>query len=565
MLALLLVPILSTATVSTDTARVPPPIRARAEIRVPRIQPGSKELQHTLDHFYDRAAASAASALPHAGTTDATAGEGITDPLQEPPFDATWDSLTLSEAASRFDKDETTTTGLSEDAPEALRWLANRIYEHKGGKASFNELTRELKLIAGLKDEQKFAFVSQLRSPMPVYVSLAASHATHSLEARAEVQRMTALLGKSGLTISDFIAAKDSEERFAASFILRAHSYDALIPYLKTRPEEGKAIARYLFSEKRPEVIRDRAAVIESFAVQLAAYDRKAFDRFGVGLLEQAEDKDSKVARRAALLLKLNESLWPRYAARIDAAAADLPPALFDDPRLVPATPYPFWPKDHIKVTLHFAAQPKEALKPGESTSYAEWLAFFKARGFAIGTLGPDGVEMIKTIDGVTLALVAKVYTGDEEGFLVGKEKERFLADIQHDLRDPEVQGVAARSHAQFFFPAMFGKSVTKGKFWFDGACRGSWYAEDLEKRCPTCSAAGNSGTGRGQVNDKALLAILEGLVRREEWEAIGKDLKTALPAANSRFFGPWTPRYHTALDLLKKYPPVVNPAGTSR
>jgi len=554
-------PAVSTQPVVSTQTVVAPPLPRRPLPRIPRIMLDDKDLKGKLDKIYDSSASGADSA-------PVVVAGPATDPLAEPEFDESWAPIArglwagpkaqqsaLAKLSARYALDEESLTGLSVDSPEALRLLATAIHAHKGGVKAFPELTRELKLVADLKLVKKTAFAASLVSALPVYVAISASHASHFTDAQAYFKRMTSLLDRSKTPVSQYIARIDPEERYAAAFLLRLHAYDALVGYLNRRPAEAKAVAAYLISEKRPDLIRERAAQIEAFTVQLAAYgrDSHAIDQFGEGLLDQAKNAKPAVGRRAALLLKLNEGLWPRYKGRIAEAAELLPEEVLADERLTSPTPYSYWPEDRIALTIHFPRK----------DSYADWLKYFTQRGYAVGKTGPEGVELTKRAGSVTVSMLAKMYTGDEEGFLGGPEKERFLKAVSRDLRDPAVQGVVVRTHAQFFYPAMFGKSVTKGKFWLDGSCRGSWYAEDLEKRCPTCSPVGNAATGMGEVTNPALYAIVEGLAARKDWAGIGKDLKAALPKAASRFMGPWTPRFHTALDLLKQYP-VTSPPDVS-
>lgn len=548
----------SSETVHQALRRLPPP----RPPRIPRIAP-DKDMKRNLDIFFD--------ALPN--DTDSSpvmvTAPTSTPSLEEPAFDASWSPIAkglwsgpkaqaaaLVRLAARFQKAETP-AGLSDDAPEALRLLALAISDRKGGKAAFAELNRELQLVADLKLEQKQAFASSLRSPVPAYVAVGASHAPHFTDAQAYFGRMTGLLAPTGVTLTQWMDTQDTEQRFAAAFLLRLHAYDALLPYLNRSPSEAQAMVPFLFSEKRSGGIRDHATQLEALTVQMAAYGRGsgAFDAFGAGLLERAGNAAPAVARRAALLLKLNAELWPRYAPRIAEAGAAVPDALLADPRLKGQTPYERWPEDRLAVSLHFPRK----------DSYAAWLRYFQARGYEVGSLSADGVELVKTVGAVTLSVTARMYVGDEEGFLKDAEKDRFLAAVSRDLRDPALQGVVVRTHAQFYYPALFSKKVTPGKLWLDGSCRGSWYAEDLERRCPTCAPIGNTATGMGELTNPVLYQVLEGMAARKDFDAIGADLKRALPKASSRFLGPWTPRYHTALDLLKSYPPPMQDAGTSR
>ena len=152
-------------------------------------------------------------------------------PWQEPVFDPSWRKASaqlwskkdqgkgIQALASRFTEAEGTETGLSEDAPEALRLLTLAIKDGKGGDKAYKELNRQLRMVADRLPEQKEAFAAQLRSPWTVYAVLGASHAPHSLDAQLYFKAMEKHLDDSGLTLSAFMADQDPKGRLASSFL----------------------------------------------------------------------------------------------------------------------------------------------------------------------------------------------------------------------------------------------------------------------------------------------------------------------------------------------------------
>ncbi len=477
-------------------------------------------------------------------------------PWREPVFDPSWRPIAkalwsrrysargLKALSRRFSIDENAPTGLSADSPEALRLLTLALHENKGHpKALTEELRWQLVRIADLKDEQKLLLAQKIISPRTVYVMLSRKFASHSMESRLLFWHMQALLHDSGRTITDFIAEEDPKNHFAQVFLLRAQAYDVLIPYLRENPAEAATVVPLLFPAQRPQDIRRYASQLEGLMPQLSPQrrDSRALENFIQALEKEATENPGAAARRIALFLKVNESLLPaKDKPRIDSLAQSLPPDLLRQIGGSPQAPYDSWPKDRWTFSFHFAS----------TDNYKSWLSTFQARGYE---LTPPSINkalaVAKNFDGLKVTLAATLYPGDKEGFLRGSEKNRFLAAVSRDLRDPQVQGVILRNHAQFPLVNLVKKGITPGKFVMDGSCRSAWDLQRLRRLCPSCSFILNTGTGYAQTNTKTFIPLVEGLARHATWEEIGR----SLPKSSTRIQGPWTPSFTGALRALEE------------
>jgi len=477
-------------------------------------------------------------------------------PFVEQPFDDSWTqtranlndpkrrSQGLKDLSSRFALDEASETGLTPDAPEALRLLALTIHEGRGGTAAAVEFKRELSLAANLEPGQKAAFARTLSSPLTVYAALGRSYAPHALDSQLYFKRMEVLLDGEGRSLTGFIQEVDPKGKRAANFLLRSHAYDALIPHLNRRPAEAARIAPMLFPD-RPKEIREKASQLEGLITQLAAKGRRsgALSSFIRGLQDQAGSVSDSAALRIAVYLKVNENILPASERNnIDELAKRIPPGLLESSGLLPPEPYDSWPADSWNFVLHFAS----------TDSFKAWQKRFVERGYAPEPGADKETASVSRMFGpLKITLTARLYPGDKEGFMRGGVAKKFLADVKRDLRDPSVQGVMMRNHAQFHIADLFGKKVTPNKLVLDGACRSAWDLQTLRSRCPTCSFIVNTGTGRGHLNNEAALAVIEGLARRAGWVEIGEEWTRLDPSA-SRIQGPWTPPYAEALAILE-------------
>ncbi|UPT73866.1 MAG: hypothetical protein M0D55_18800 [Elusimicrobiota bacterium] len=179
------------------------------------------------------------------------------------------------------------------------------------------------------------------------------------------------------------------------------------------------------------------------------------------------------------------------------------------------------------------------------------YLSRFLARGYT-STITAEGHPVLtKDFNGTTLRLVSKLYVGDEDEFLRGAEAQRFLNSITKDLRDPSVQGVVLRNHAQFRISNLFDAKTNPNKLMLDGACRSAWDLKTLRRKCPSCLFILNTGTGRGKLNNDAVITVVEGLARQLEWQEIGAEFARFAPSTSARIQGPWTPPFAEALRVL--------------
>ncbi|MCX5790524.1 MAG: hypothetical protein NTX64_18785 [Elusimicrobia bacterium] len=511
------------------------------------------------------AAVPAAAPIPAAAATppsESSLALSSPQPYKEPPCDPAlkplardlWSAKRRARALrgleNRFQPDEDSDTGLSPQAPEALRLVAAAVHEGKGGPEAPAVLRRMLARVAGLDPDQKDAFVAGINSPLAAYVILGRSRAPHAYESRLYFQRMVELLD--GRRLTDFVREQDPAGKTSTNFFLRVHAYDSLIPYLNQKPAEAAALAEFLFPDGPTRALRERAAQLEGLMTQLAVQGRRsgALDSFVLGLEGLAAASSPGLARRIALYLQINEALLPkRLRADVESLAGRFPSGLLDDAGLAPSDPHDDWPADHWRFALHFAS----------TSSYKGWLSSFLALGYQREP-AEDGLEVSKHFDGpdpglggLTVTVHATLYPGDKEGFLRGAEAKRFLAAVSRDLRDPDIQGVILRNHAQFRIANLIGKSVTPGKLLIDGACRSAWDLQDLRRKCPTCRFVVNTGTGYGAITNDAAVAVIEGLARGDGWEEIGEAWQRKNPRSSARIQGPWTPAFDEALRLLDK------------
>lgn len=450
----------------------------------------------------------------------------------------------LKNLSERMAREENAETGLSADSPEALRLLTSALHDGKGGPEAPAVLRRKLALVAALTPEQKRAFTAKLSSPLIFYVALSRSRAPHALDARLYFERMETLLGEAGRSLTDFINEVDARGDHAAEFLLRAHAYDALIPYFSRRPQEAAAIVPMLFHEDRLRDIRGHAVQLEGLMVQLAARGRSpaALEAFLHGLRDHAASASKAATRRMAVYLKVNQDILPkRYRPLIADMDRYIPPDFLDEAGLTPGNPRERWPSDQWTFVLHFAS----------TESYRSFLARFASRGYQTES-SPDGAAVSKMFGGLKVTLTARLYPGDKEGFLRGEQSRKFLKDVERTLRDPSIQGVILRNHAQFRIVNLFGKGVTPGKLLIDGACRSAWDLAALRRRCGTCRFIVNTGTGYGRLNNDAVIAVIEGMARGDDWDEIGENWSRYSPRSAARMQGPWTPPYEEALKILE-------------
>lgn len=532
---------------SLERGETPPPSPVP---RVPPLVPSLDLAPSALGSLYDGRASGAVAAV-------VAPAPPAPLPYQEPPFDASWSNIesdflnpktrprAVKALAARFKKDAESPTGLGADAPEALRLLTREIHEGRGGDAAAVELKRELAAAAGLRNLQKFELSAKITSPLTVFVALSRSRATHSLDSRLYFDQMIKRLDAEGRSLSGFLIEVDPDARRSAGFLLRAHSYDALIPHLERRPAEAGAIAPLLFPAGRAADVRAHADALEGLLLQLSVRGRAggAAAQFTKSLIGYAALAPADQARRIAVYLKLNEKILPR-ALRPSLTALDplLPPGVLEDAGLVPPEPRDAWPAGHWQFALHFAS----------TEVYAGWRSRFLARGYIPATVNGEPA-LSKNFNGREIMLVAKIYQGDEDSFLRGAEASRFLASVTKDLRDPFVQGVILRTHAQFRISNLFDKKVNSGKLLLDGACRSAWDLREFRRRCPSCQFIVNTGTGRGKLNNDAVISVVEGLAKDLDWDEIGAEFSRASPSTSARIQGPWTPPFAEALRVLEE------------
>lgn len=519
--------------------------------RIPPVAPSIDVGPSALGLLYDG----------RAGGSDVLAvspGAAPPAPWTEPPFDASWSAVeagfknkktrpaAVKALAQRFRKSTTTVTGLSDDAPEALRLLTREIHEGRGGDAAAVELKRELATAAMLKDQQKFEFTAKITSPVTVYVALARSRASHSLDSRLYFNQMVKTLEKNGSSLSAFMAEQDPLNEHGVDFLLRAHSYDALIPFLEKRPQEAGALGPLLFPEGKESEIAARADALEGLILQLAVKGRAggAAALFVKALVSHAQLAKPETARRVAVYLKLNEPVLPKFL-RADVAKLEplLPPGVLEDAGLVPPDPRQDWPAGRWTFVNHFAS----------TASYAGYLSRFLARGWVSTMTATNDLLLTRDFNGTRVDMITKLYQGDEEDFLRGAEAQRFLASVKKDLRDPNVQGVILRTHAQFRVPNLFDSKTNPNKLLLDGACRSAWDLKALRQKCPSCLFILNTGTGRGKLNNDAVIAVVEGLAKDLEWSEIGAEFARNAPSTSARIQGPWTPPFAEALRVLSE------------
>ncbi len=433
------------------------------------------------------------------------------------------------------------TDGNPQPSAETLQAAARALYD--GDPKAAVALRRQLALAAALPAEEKPAFARAIDDPLVVYVALGRTRVPHSEDAQLYFRRMTQLLDARGRTLTGFISEVDPKARYAAFFLLRAHSYDALLPYLNRRPDEAGEIVDFLFPDK-PAELRAHAAQLEGLLTQLAARGRAsgALESFVDRLQARAELAPPRAAARIALYLKLNEGLLPKaLRPQADALSRFLPPGFLDEAGLAPPSPAELWPSDRWTFALHFAS----------TGAFTTWIDRFEERGYRVVERDAARAVLSRDFDGREVRLIGRLHPGDEQGFLRGTQARGFLSAVARELRDPGIQGVILRNHAQFSALALIDARTTAGKLLLDGSCRSAWDLQALRRRCPTCSFVVNTGTGFGRINNAAVAAVIEGLARGDDWSQIAAQWQRVMPRDASRMQGPWTPAYDEALAAL--------------
>ncbi|MBI4345905.1 MAG: hypothetical protein HY553_03555 [Elusimicrobia bacterium] len=440
-----------------------------------------------------------------------------------------------------------TLTGLCPEAPDTLWVLSEAIRRRAGMPAVMDQLYRNLRLLAELEDYEKDDFVDQLPDPLAIYVPLAISHTPHVRESRRMFAQFRRLLAPAGETVTGWIREHDPELRFAPSFLLRLNAYEALVPYLRDHPPEARGIAPMVFLEKRADAVDLTADQIQNIFDSLASdpKGRESLAAFAEGSLTQLAMASGPVREKITLFLHLNWKKLPpeaREAAEFVIGPPREDPEGKPSPRVPP--PYSEWPKDEWRFSQHFA----------EEVDLRDWERFFLAKGYKREPADEEATVLARQVPGgPRLVLTGYVYTSLETGMLVGPTLRRFQAALARDVRDPAVQGVFVRAHAQFPRTPAFANAKPGPKLWYDGSCRGAWDLNRLSALCPQCALVGNVGSGRGAVNNPMIWALLEGLARREDWDRLADRVKAAVPEYHTRLIGPWTTPFSRELKTLKK------------
>ncbi|MBI5203099.1 MAG: hypothetical protein HY925_16025, partial [Elusimicrobia bacterium] len=348
----------------------------------------------------------------------------------------------------------------------------------------------------------------------------------------------------------EWIRGNDPEYRFAPAFLLRLNAYEVLVPYLRDHPQEARAIVPMLFPEKRADAVDVSADQIQNIFDSLASDPRgkEATVEFAEGCLTQLAMASGPVRDKITLFLHLN---WKRLPSEAKDAAEFVIGPPRDEPEKTPAArvppPYESWPKEEWRFTQHFA----------DEKDLQDWERFFRAKGYKREAADDDAVILARQVPGgPKVVLLGYAYTSLETGMMFGPALRRFQAALARDVRDPELQGVFVRAHAQFPRTPAFSGAKPGPKLWYDGSCRGAWDLTRLAALCPHCSLVGNVGSGRSSVNNPMIWALLEGLARRESWEDLAKRIKAAVPEYHTRLIGPWTTPFSQELKTLKKAKP---------
>lgn len=504
----------------------------------------------------------AAQALPPAPRASPSASASPEWP-QDPPYPilarvdpilapAVWGLFAGSSASQKMAAQELaghfvasdTLTGLCPEAPDTL-WALSEAVRHKAAlQTALAQLYRDLHQLANLEDYEKDDFVDQLPDPAAIYVPLAVSHAPHVRESRRMFAQFRRLLAPGGRSVTEWIQGNDPEFRFAPAFLLRLNAYEALVPYLREHPQEARAVVPMIFLEKRADAVDLSADQIQNIFDSLSsdARGREALIEFAEGCVTQLAMASGPVRDKITLFLHLN---WQRLPVEAREAAAFVIGAPREEgEREAAPPPYERWPKAEWRFTQHFA----------EETDLKEWERYFRAKGYRREDSDDDAVVLSRQVpQGPRLVLRSYAYASLETGMMFGPALRRFQAALARDVRDPEVQGVFVRAHAQFPRTPTFSKGKPGPKLWYDGSCRGAWDLNRLSSLCPECALVGNVGSGRSSVNNPMIWALLEGLARREAWGELAKRIKAAVPEHHTRLVGPWTTPFSRELKTLKE------------
>ncbi|MBI4425502.1 MAG: hypothetical protein HY554_17355 [Elusimicrobia bacterium] len=445
-----------------------------------------------------------------------------------------------------------TLTGLCPEAPDTLWVLSEAVRLRRSPSSALTLLYKSLAQLANLEDYEKDDFVAAIQDPMAVYVPLGVSHAPHVHESRRMFAHMRRLLEARGKTLAQWIREEDPELRFAPAFLLRLNAYEVLVPYLRGRTDEARAVCAMIFPEKRADAVRTSADQIQNIFDSLASDPRAAgaLGAFAEGCLTQLSMASGPVRDQITLFLHLN---WRRLPPDVQAAAEFIvgrPRAAAEVPadRRAPS-PYRRWPSDRWRFTMHFA----------EERDLHEWERYFLAKGYRRDAVEEDSITLSRQVPGgPRLAITGQTYASLETGMMFGPALRRFQQALARDLRDPETQGVFIRAHAQFPRAPAFSSGGPASKLWYDGSCRGAWDLAKLQRLCPDCVLIGNVGSGRGYVNNPMIWALLEGLGRKEGWDALLLRIKQTVPEHYSRLIGPWSTPFSQTLKTLKAPPKKI-------
>lgn len=466
---------------------------------------------------------------------------------------STWTQKTAAlELAGHFVASDTL-TGLCPEAGDTLWVLSEAIRLRRGGKAALDQMYTDLRRAADLEDYEKDDFVDSLQDPIAMYVPLAISHSPHVHEARRMFERMRKMVKAQGMTLTEWIAKNDPDLRFAPGFLLRLNAYEVLVPYLRANPEEARAAAPMIFPQRRAWRVDLTADEIQNVFDSLRAGPKgeEALTAFVEGCLTQITMSAGPEREKLSLFLRLNWDRLPPETREAAAFVIGAPEGLVaqSTATLRVPTPYDLWPAKEWRFTLHFADEKDLAL----------WQGYFQARGFRPEPAA-EAVALAKQVPhGPRLVLLGYHYASLDTGMMFGPALKRFQQSLARDLKDPAVQGVVIRAHAQFSRTPAFRGAQPGPKLWYDGSCRGAGDLAKLAVLCPDCVLVGNVGSGRGWVNNPMIWALVEGLARHEDWDQLGARIKAAVGSQSTRLIGPWSTPFSQELKTLKKKPKHVD------
>ena len=388
-----------------------------------------------------------------------------------------------------------------------------------------------------MTENQRVQFINDVEDPKAALGFIAASDShdiideergLHSSEAKLFYARFKQLAA--GKPLSQFLNVSDLSSRAETSqLVARLQRYDLLTEELRTDPQFVPALTALMFSTSRT------FGPGQMFSIGRLLWQTQG-DTFAQALLNRIKNADDpQFDRHAALFyLALNEQhLTPQQKEIVHALGGsqltDLERRALQNWSHVPF--YDHWPKGPVNVAL-VMTQAEHAY---------DFLHTLESHGFQRTgkTRDKNNVERLELVKS-GLRLQMEIFPSSRKGWAMNPSLLRTT--MMERYRDSRYQVVAYRGHALNYWPFALEKIENKNKVFIDLSCDSAFFSQLVTRNCEDCAYFGTTTTGAGAVNNVFLLAVLESLASRLNYQQMQAKFDRELPRTLYRFTGTWSP-----------------------